>query len=49
MLAIFEQNFGAKNYKAAQSVFVQNFCAKNELSYKKRAQKMLMKLAQGQL
>ncbi len=39
------QNFGTKNYKAVQNSFVQNFSAKNELSYKKLVQKTLMKLS----
>jgi hypothetical protein len=34
MRAIFEQNFGAKNYKAAQSAFVQIFCAKTHFRMK---------------
>jgi hypothetical protein len=42
--AFFEQNFGAKNCKALQSVFVQNFGTKNVLLYKNCASKMLMKL-----
>ncbi len=42
--AIFIQNFGAKNYKAALSAYVQNFGAKNTLLYKSHARKMLMKL-----
>ncbi len=41
--AFFVQNFGAKNYKAAQSALVQNFGAKTALSYEKRAHEMLMK------
>jgi len=41
---VFAQNVCAKNYKAAQSTSVQNFGAKNELSYEKRACKTLMKL-----
>jgi hypothetical protein len=47
MRAFFIRNFGTKNYKAAQSAFVQNFGAINVLSYKKRARKMLMKLTLG--
>jgi len=39
--AFFVQNF------AEQRTFVQNFGAKNALSYKKRACKMLMKLTPG--
>jgi len=42
--AFFVQNFGAKNYKAAQSAFVQTFGAKNALLNKNRTRKMLMKL-----
>jgi hypothetical protein len=47
MRAFFVQNFGSKNYKAAQSAFLQNFGTKNTLSDKKRACKMLMKLTLG--
>jgi len=43
----FVQNFGTKDYKAAGRAFVQNFGTKNELSYKKRVRKMLMKLTSG--
>jgi len=43
----FVQNVGAKNYKAAQSVFVRNFGTKNALLYVKRVCKMLMKLTPG--
>jgi len=39
--------FGAKNYKAARSAFVQNFGTKNALSYEKCVRKMLMKLTPG--
>jgi hypothetical protein len=39
--------FGGKNFKAAQSAFVQNFGAKNTLSYEKRVGKMLMKSTTG--
>jgi len=35
----FAQNFGTKNYKAAQSAFVQKFGAKNGLLYEKRTKK----------
>jgi hypothetical protein len=38
------EDFGAKNYKAAQSAFVQNFGAKNVLLYEKRRHKKLIKL-----
>jgi len=38
--AFFVQNFVAKNYKAARRTVVQNFGAKNTLSYEKRTRKM---------
>ncbi len=43
------QNFGTKNYKAAQNAFVQNVGAKNMLLYKKCTQKTLMKLTPDSL